>query len=51
MKIFADLGPYDEPRTLDEDEWSALVRLEGECPDHADRFSVGDNVATYTWPP
>lgn len=23
-------------------EWGALVRLEGECPDHAHRFAVGE---------
>jgi hypothetical protein len=36
----ADLGPYDEPETLEGDEWAALVRLDEECPDHAHRFSV-----------
>lgn len=38
---FADLAPYEEPATLEEDEWAALVRLEVECPDHAHRFTIG----------
>ena len=41
-EFFADIDPAgDEPRWLEEDEWEALVRLDGECPDHAHRFAVG----------
>lgn len=39
---FADLAPYDEPVTLEEDEWEAVVHLDEECPDHAHRFEVGE---------
>ena len=42
-EFFADIGPDEgEPRWLEEDEWEATVRLEGECPDHAHRFFVGE---------
>jgi hypothetical protein len=37
----ADLGPYDEPFDLEEQEWAATVRLARECPDHSHRFTVG----------
>jgi hypothetical protein len=36
----ADLGAYEEPVTMEEDEWAALMRLDGECPDHAHRFTI-----------
>ena len=41
-EFFPDLDPEEEPITLEEDEWAARVRLDGECPDHAHRFEVGE---------
>ena len=41
-QFFGDLEPYEEPWDLEALEWAALVRLEGECPDHAHRFAVGE---------
>lgn len=36
----ADIGPYDEPWDLEEQEWAAVTLLAGECPDHAHRFDT-----------
>ena len=40
---FAELDPAESERfDLEAREWAALVRLEGECPDHPQNFVVED---------
>ena len=39
--FFADPGPVGSPRERELEEWEALARLDGECPDHPHRFIVG----------
>ncbi len=39
-EFFADLEPYEEPWWIEEAEWTAMMRLHEECPDHAHRFDV-----------
>ena len=40
-EFFLDLDHDCEVWDADALEWQALVRLDGECPDHPHRFEVG----------
>ena len=39
--FFADPGPASNPGARELEEWEALAKLDGECPDHPHRFTVG----------
>ena len=39
--FFADPGPVSSPGARELEEWEALAKLDGECPDHPHRFTVG----------
>ncbi len=41
VAYFADLEPADDPWELELEEWEALAKLDGECPDHPHAFLVG----------
>ena len=38
---FADLTPMEDPWELELEEWEALAKRDGECPDHPHWFLVG----------
>ena len=41
-EFFLDLDTDTEPWDVEEAEWQAVTRLDGECPDHAHRFVIED---------